>query len=207
MSSLFFEMKDTYKTISASATGEFRDRGSKFLAYAYPVDSELLAKKIIADIRKKHHDARHHCFAYKIGFGDDIHRINDDGEPSGTAGKPIYGQILSFNLTDILLVVVRYFGGKLLGTGGLINAYRSAAEDALNHARIIEKTIDDRIEIHCSYEMLGDINRLLKIYKCRVLNRTFDEECHITIHIRKGLGAEFKEKLTAFRDLRYKVMN
>lgn len=177
------------------------------MAFAFPVDSELLAKPMIADIRKKYHDARHHCFAYKIGFESDIHRMNDDGEPSGTAGKPIYGQILSFDVTNILLVVVRYFGGRLLGTAGLIHAYRSAAKDALNHAQIIEKTICNTVEMHFGYENLNEINHLLKTHECRILKQQFDEKCHLTVHIRKGRSDEFTGRLTAFRDLQFELNN
>ncbi len=129
----------------------------------------------------------------------------DDGEPSGTAGKPIYGQILSFGVTNILLIVVRYFGGKLLGTGGLVRAYRCAAEDALNHAEIIEKTIDDAIEMHFRYDILNEINKILNAFECRIINQSFDEKCHIAIHIRKGLSASFIERISAFRDLQYKL--
>ena len=198
-------MNDTYKTISGIAAGEFKDRGSKFMAFAFPVDSELLAKNMIADLRKKYHDARHHCFAYKIGLKNDIHRTYDDGEPAGTAGKPIYGQILSFDVTNILVVVVRYFGGKLLGTGGLIRAYRGAAEDALNHAEMIEKTIDIAVEMHFGYEILNEINHILNSYDCKILEQSFDEKCHFTIHIRKGRSDEFTGRLAAFRNLDYKL--
>ena len=177
------------------------------MAFAFPVDSELLAKKMIADIKKKYHDARHHCYAYRIGFENDIHRIYDDGEPSGTAGKPIYGQILSFDVTNILLVVIRYFGGKLLGTGGLIRAYRNAAEDALNHAEMIEKTINDTVEMHFGYKILNDINHILNTYECKILKQSFDEKCHFSIHIRKGRSNEFAERLAAYRDLEYKLNN
>jgi uncharacterized YigZ family protein len=200
-------MKDTYKTISDRAEGEYKDRGSRFTAFVFPVDSESTAKTIIADIRKQYHDARHHCFAYKIGFENFIHRTYDDGEPSGTAGKPIYGQILSFGLTNILVVVVRYFGGKLLGTGGLIRAYRSAAENALNHAGIIERTIDDIVEIHFGYENQNNINLLMKTYKCKVLKRTFDKKCHLTVRIRKSQSEEFTGKISAFRNLNFKLLS
>jgi uncharacterized YigZ family protein len=198
-------MNDTFRTISGIAVGEFKDKGSKFMAFAFPVECESLAKSKIAEIKKKYHDARHHCFAYKIGYENDIHRLNDDGEPSGTAGKPIYGQILSFDVTNILLVVARYFGGRLLGTGGLIHAYRSAAENALNHAEIIVKTINDTVDMHFGYKMLNDINHLLNRYECKVLSRTFEEKCHFTVHIRKGRSAEFTGKLDAFRDIRYEL--
>jgi uncharacterized YigZ family protein len=198
-------MNDTFRTISGTAVGEFKDKGSKFLAFAFPVECESLVKNKIAEIKKKYHDARHHCYAYKIGCENNIHRVNDDGEPSGTAGKPIYGQILSFDVTNILLVVVRYFGGRLLGKGGLIHAYRSAAEDVLNHAEIIEKTINDTAVIHFGYELLNDINHLLNRYECMIMSRVFEEKCHFTVHIRKGRSAEFTGKLDAFRDIRYEL--
>ena len=200
-------MNDTYKTISLSTVGEFSDRGSKFMAFAFSVDSELSAKKMITDIKKKYHDARHHCFAYKIGFENDMYRTYDDGEPAGTAGKPIYGQILSFDVTNILLVVVRYFGGKLLGRGGLIRAYRSAAKDALNRAEMIEKTITDTVEMSFGYELLNDINHILNTCECRILKQSYDEKCHFTIHIRKGMSDEFTERLAAFKGLEYKLNN
>lgn len=194
-------MKDTYKTISKSARGEYKDRGSKFLAFAFPVGSEQLAKNTISDIRKKYHDARHHCFAYKIGVANPVHRTFDDGEPSGTAGKPIYGQILSFDVTNILIVVVRYFGGKLLGTGGLIQAYRCATEDALNHAVIIEKTIDAVCEIHFGYENQNDVNKVLNTCDSRIVKKYFDERCHLTVHIRKSQSEEFIGRISAIKDI------
>ncbi|MBN2212862.1 MAG: YigZ family protein [Bacteroidales bacterium] len=198
-------MKDTYKTISSSARGEHKDRGSKFIAFAYPVGSESTAKEIITDIKKQYHDARHHCYAYKIGIENDISRSYDDGEPSGTAGKPIYGQILSFGITNVLIVVVRYFGGRLLGTGGLIRAYRGATENALNHAEIIEKTIDHIVEINFGYENQGEINNVLKAYECKVIKQCFDEKCHLSIQIRKSQSEAFIKRISAFKNMDYKL--
>jgi uncharacterized YigZ family protein len=199
-------MKDTYKTISESAEGEYKDRGSKFLAFAFPVGSVQLAKNTISGIRKKYHDARHHCFAYKIGVTNPVHRTFDDGEPSGTAGKPVYGQILSFDLTNILIVVVRYFGGKLLGTGGLIQAYRCAAENALKHAVIIEKTIDAVCQIHFGYENQNDVNKVLNTFDYSIVKKYFDEKCHLTIHIRKSQSEEFIERISAIKDISLKLI-
>lgn len=199
-------MKDTYNTISKSAEGEYKDRGSKFLAFAFPVVSEQLAKNTVSDIRKKYHDARHHCFAYKIGVTNPVHRTFDDGEPSGTAGKPIYGQILSFDVTNILIVVVRYFGGKLLGTGGLIQAYRCAAESAMNHAVIIEKTIDDVCEMHFGYESQNDVNKVLNACDSRIVKKYFDEKCHLTVHIRRSQSEEFIGRISAIKDISLKLI-
>ncbi len=124
--------KDTYKTIGKHSTGLYKDKGSKFIAHAFPVSSEAEIAELLQRLRKDYHDARHHCFAWALGFNRDFFKINDDGEPSGTAGKPIYGQILSHNLTNVLIVVVRYFGGTKLGIRGLINAYKGAAIDAIH---------------------------------------------------------------------------
>ena len=139
--------EDTYKTIENKSEGVFKDRGSKFIALAYPIGSENEAKKILADVRKEYHDACHHCYAYRIGADKQQFRSSDDGEPSGTAGKPIFNQIQSKDLTNIFIVVVRYFGGTLLGVPGLINAYKSATLDALNNAVSVIRTINDVYEV------------------------------------------------------------
>jgi uncharacterized YigZ family protein len=134
-------MTDSYKTIKKESQGYFKDKGSKFLAFAFPVKSEEEIKEILTRLRKEHHSARHHCYAWRLGSEEITFRANDDGEPSSTAGKPILGQLLSFEVTNILIIVVRYFGGTLLGVSGLINAYKNAAADSLNNAEIIEKII------------------------------------------------------------------
>ena len=140
-------MKDTYNTITAASEGLFTDRGSKFIAYAFPIKSEEEIKEYLEEIKKEHWKARHHCYAWRLGIDGNTYRANDDGEPSGTAGKPILGQLDSFEITDTLVVVVRYFGGTKLGVGGLINAYKSAAIDALQQVEIISKTIDNYYKI------------------------------------------------------------
>ena len=145
---------DSYRTIESNSEGNFKDRGSKFLAFAFPVQNEEQIKIFIGDLKKRYHDARHHSYAYRIYPENPVYRVNDDGEPSGTAGKPIYGQILSNNLMNILIVVVRYFGGTLLGTSGLINAYRAAALDCIDKARIIERTIESTLILNFDYEKL-----------------------------------------------------
>ncbi len=194
--------KDTYQTIVAPAEGLFKEKGSKFIAFAYPIESEDKAKMIITDLRKKYFDARHHCFAYKLGIDNILYRIYDDGEPSGTAGKPIYGQIQSFNLTNVLILVVRYFGGKLLGTGGLINAYKHAAEDALLHAKIENRIISYKADLYFNHKEISDIMRLLNNFGCAISEQNFNEICHLTVKIKRSLISEFKSKLEGFKSLK-----
>ncbi len=198
-------MTDLYKTIQSPCSGEYRDRGSKFLAFGFPVVSEEEAKNIVAELKKKYHDARHHCFAYNIGAEGLYRRVNDDGEPSGTAGKPIYGQILSAGLSDILIVVIRYFGGTLLGTGGLIRAYRTASENALNNAVVVEKTVDDTVELTFGYEFMNEIKKILKKYGCRLENQQFDEMCHFWIRIRTSNTVPFIQHISGLKDAKVVV--
>jgi len=148
-------MEDVFQTIEKESQGYFKDKGSKFYAFAYPVKNEDEIKEILARLRKEHHSARHHCYAWRLGTENVTSRANDDGEPSSTAGKPILGQLQSFNVTNILIVVVRYFGGTLLGVSGLINAYRSAAADALKNADIKQKIIEKEITLDFTYHELA----------------------------------------------------
>ncbi len=193
--------QDSYKTIAALSEGFFKDKASKFFSYAYPVESEEECKKILVELKKKYHSARHHCYSYRIGVTDELHRLNDDGEPSGTAGRPIYGQIVSYELTNILIVVVRYFGGILLGTSGLINAYKLAATDSLKNAKIIEKTITDTIELSFDYKYTNDIIRLLNMYNSTILSQRFEEMCYFKIQIRKSLTGQFTGKIKTYGDI------
>lgn len=177
-------MEDTYKTIWKTSEGLFKDKGSKFISYAFPVESEDEIRNIILTIKKEHHSARHHCYAWRLGHEKLVFRANDDGEPSSTAGKPILGQIQSYDLTNILIVVVRYFGGTLLGVSGLINAYRNAAQDAILQAEIIEKLVEKQILIEFDY---GVMNEVMKIFKDEKLPQTepkFDLRCQIKTQIR-----------------------
>ena len=177
-------MEDTYKTISKTSEGLFKDKGSKFISYAFPVESEDEIRNIILTIKKEHHSARHHCYAWRLGHEKLVFRANDDGEPSSTAGKPILGQIQSYDLTNILIVVVRYFGGTLLGVSGLINAYRNAAQDAILQAEIIEKLVEKQLLIEFDY---GVMNEVMKIFKDEKLPQTepkFDLRCQIKTQIR-----------------------
>ena len=155
-------MSDTYKTISSPAEGIYKEKGSKFLSFAIPVKTAEEIKEIIKEYRKQYYDARHVCYAYMLGAEHKDFRANDDGEPSGTAGRPILGQINSRELTDILVIVVRYFGGVLLGTGGLVVAYKEATADALNQAEIIEKTVDEVISVRFDYLLMNDVMRIIK---------------------------------------------
>ena len=157
---------DTYKTIAAESKGLFKDRGSRFIAIARPVSSQEEIKTVLEDLRKEYHDARHHCYAWMLTPDRQAWRVNDDGEPSGTAGRPIMGQINSRELTNIVVVVIRYFGGTLLGVSGLINAYRSAAEDALANARIIEKHVTESWLVTFPYTSMNDVMKVLKDEGC-----------------------------------------
>ena len=155
-------MEDLYRTVEVVAEGLYKEKGSKFLAFVYPVATEEQIREIITGIKGKYYDARHHCYAWRLGAAKNHFRMNDDGEPSSTAGKPIFGQIQSFDLTNVLIVVVRYFGGTKLGVSGLINAYREAAADAIRNAVIVEKTVDEILRIRFSYLVLNDVMKVIK---------------------------------------------
>jgi len=187
---------DSYKIIKTLSQGIFRDKGSKFLSFAYPVSDNESIKPLIDELKKKYHDARHHCFAYMIGYQRQNWRINDDGEPSGTAGKPILGQINSAGLTNILIVVVRYFGGTLLGTSGLINAYKCAAADAINSAEITELFVKDYYLIKFPYELLSAVMKILKEENAGLSNQIFDINCSIKIDFRISNKQRILEKLS-----------
>ncbi len=178
-------MSDIYKTILASTEGIYKEKGSKFLSFAIPVHDVNDIKELVKNYRKQYYDARHVCYAYMIGTEHKEWRANDDGEPSGTAGRPIIGQINSRELTNILVIVVRYFGGVLLGTSGLITAYKEAAADALNQAAIIEKTIDAAVSVHFEYVLMNDVMRIVKDTNAQIVAQSFDNHCLMTLTIRK----------------------
>ncbi len=184
---------DTYLTIRTFSEGDYKEKGSRFLASAWPVRSTEEIREIIGRIRKEHHSARHHCYAWVIGPDRLTWRVNDDGEPSGTAGKPILGQINSSSLTNILIVVTRYFGGKLLGASGLINAYRTAAENAIRNAEIIEMTVQDYYELNFPWSAMNDVMRLIKEEGLGQSDQRFGEGCRINISFRHSV----KEKIIA----------
>jgi len=176
---------DTYKTIAAPAIGDFRDRGSKFLAFAYPITSEQQIKSIIDKLKSEHSKANHHCWAMRLTPDRGVFKLNDDGEPSGTAGRPILNTLLSHDLTNILIVVVRYFGGTLLGVPGLINAYKSAAVDALANGQIVSKTVNDIYAIKFNYLQMNEVMRIIKENDLEILAQQFDNDCSIELSIRK----------------------
>ena len=177
--------EDTYNTIDEPSEGIFRDKGSKFIAYAYPFKDENKLKEIISELKSLHPKARHHCWAYRLTPDRSVFRINDDGEPSGTAGRPILNVLLSMDVTNILIVVVRYFGGTLLGVPGLINAYKTSAQEALTVANIVERTVNDVYEIEFDYLQMNNIMRVVKESEVNVLSQDFDMSCKITLEIRK----------------------
>lgn len=196
------EYTDTYKTIGAPAEGQYKEKGSKFIAYAFPVSNEQQVKEIAARIKKEHHSARHHCFAWRLGTDQQLFRVNDDGEPSGTAGRPIFGQIQQHELTDILVVVVRYFGGILLGTSGLTNAYKQAASDVLTNADIVEKIVETAIEVNFDYEAMNDFMTLLKEFQLEMQESHFDLKCKAKILVRNKLTSIVMEKLAKIDHLK-----
>lgn len=178
--------KDTYKTINVSPEETlFKDKNSKFFGYAFPVFSEEDIKSSLEEIRKKHHAARHHCYAWQLGTEKFRFRANDDGEPSNTAGMPIYGQIQAFEVTNILIVSVRYFGGVKLGVGGLINAYRNSAKLALEASKIVEKTINVEYQLNFGYDMMNKVQRIIKERKIAIVNQKLELACEYIISIRK----------------------
>ena len=174
-------MKDLYLTIQRPSEGIYKEKGSKFLAFAFQVDNEETIKQHLATLKKQYHDARHHCFAWRLGPELTRYRISDDGEPSGSAGKPIYGQIVSRELSDLLVVVVRYFGGTKLGVGGLINAYRSAASDALDHTSIIECKLYDRLKLEFGYDRMNAVMKVIKDLQLDFEEQEFDMDCSLVL--------------------------
>lgn len=200
-------MTDSYKTINKATEGLFKDRGSKFLAFCYPVNNEDEIKNILKDLRKEYFDARHHCYAYRLGADKSKFRANDDGEPSNTAGKPILGQIQSFDITNILIVVIRYFGGTLLGVGGLIVAYRSAALDALKRAEIVEKTVKSLIDIRFDYKDMNNVMKILKSKRVKQLIQTFNLDCYIRLSIRQSEAEALVSRFKKIETLQYEVVS
>jgi len=176
---------DTYRTIAEPADGIFRDKGSKFIAYAYPFRDENKLKEIIAQLKAEHPKARHHCWAYRLTPDRSIFRVNDDGEPSGTAGRPILNVLLSQDITNVLVVVVRYFGGTLLGVPGLINAYKTATQEAIDVAEVVERTVNDVYAVHFDYLQMNDVMKIVKEYDLKVLSQNFDTSCTIHVEMRK----------------------
>jgi uncharacterized YigZ family protein len=189
------ELKDSYLTIAEATESAMRERSSKFLAYAYPVTNEEQIRQHLEALRKEYYDATHHCYAWRLGPHGEQFRANDDGEPSGTAGKPILGQLLSHDVTDCLIVVVRYFGGTKLGVSGLIQAYKEAAADVLAESKIIEKTVDTHLRIDFSYMAMNDVMRIIKDENPRIIEQKFDNLCTIRLAVRQSKEATLMGKL------------
>ena len=189
------ELKDTYKSIAEVSEGLFRDNGSRFIARAYPVESESEVKEIVSALRKEYFDARHHCYAYRIGLEGAIWRASDDGEPSGSAGRPILGQIDSAGLSDVLVVVIRYFGGIKLGIPGLIRAYKTSTADALAAARVVEKVAGRWYTLHFPYDSLPAAMKVVKDLGLPQRGQSFLEDCSLEVRVRRSLEADFLERI------------
>ena len=196
-------MDDTYKTISGISESVFTEKRSKFIAIAIPVRSVAEIKNLLEQYQKKYYDARHVCYAYMLGPERKDFRANDNGEPSGTAGKPILGQINSHELTDVLVIVVRYFGGIKLGTSGLIVAYRTAASQALAEATVIEKTVDDEVTVAFEYPFMNDVMRIAKEESPEIMEQSYDMDCIMTLRIRKSQMPRLRSRLEKVETLRF----
>ena len=197
---------DTYHTIAGPAEGLYKEKGSKFLAFAFPVRSVEEVKQHLDRLRKEYFDARHHCYAYILGPRKDAYRVNDDGEPSGTGGRPIHRQLLSADLTDTLIVVVRYFGGILLGASGLANAYKAAARDAIGNAEVVEKTIDVIYRLHFEYALMNDVMRMLKELGVQPRNQEFNLDCRMDVSVRQSQSVRVYDALSKLYGLGIEVL-
>lgn len=186
---------DEYRTVAHEATGIYKEKGSRFLAFAYNVTSADEAKALVKEKQKQFHDARHHCYAWRLGAGDGETKVGDDGEPSGTAGRPILGQILSAELTNIVVIVVRYFGGIKLGTCGLIVAYKTATADALQNADIVLRTFNARLSVSFPYLAMNGVMKTLKDSTANVEAQNFDTDCQMTLSVRIGEKDRLVERL------------
>ncbi len=188
-------MRDTYYTVAQNTEGIYKEKGSKFIAYLHPIQTEEQLKEIVKHYKKTYYDARHHCYACILYPQNPLYKAADDGEPSHTAGTPILNQLKSANLMNVLCVVVRYFGGTKLGVPGLIHAYKTATEDAINNAKVIEKEITSVLKVQFAYPQLNDILKIQKDTRATILNQVFDNDCEITLEIRLKNSDELKERL------------
>ena len=187
--------EDSYKVVTTPGEGLYKEKGSKFFAEAFQVHSEAEVKAKVAEIKKKYFDAKHHCYAFIIGPDKSCYRSSDDGEPSGTAGKPILNQILSKDLTNVCVVVTRYFGGQLLGVPGLINAYKTSAREALDNCGVMEKTVDEVYSVSFGYPLLNEVMRILKEENLEQRNAKFELDCYLEIAVRKSISNKIVDKL------------
>ena len=197
---------DTYKTIAKPSEGTFKDRGSKFIGYAYPVTSESEVKNILGLLRADHSKARHFCWALRLSPDRSVFRLNDDGEPSGTAGRPILNCLLSADVANILIVVVRYFGGTLLGVPGLINAYKTAAQEAIKTAEVVEKTVNDIYRLKFEYLQMNEVMKIIKDDDLEISNQNFDNNCSLEITVRKSQLNQVLQKLDKVDRLAYEYL-
>ena len=195
-------IRDSYKSIPAPAEGLFKDNGSRFISFAFPVETEEEIKDIVAELKKKYHDARHHCYAYRLGYLGDRFRANDDGEPSGSAGRPILGQIDSRGLSDVLVVVVRYFGGIKLGIPGLIRAYKTSTAEALDNAGAVEKIAGKWFRIDFGYGAMNQVMKVLKDMDLRQKDQDFGNECSLKAWVRLSMEDDFKDRLSGVEGCR-----
>ena len=196
-------MADSYLTIEKYTEAIYKEKGSKFLAFAYPVNNQDEIKQILTDLRKKYYDATHHCYAYILGFDKEEFRMNDDGEPSSTAGKPIYGQLLSNNLTNVLVVVVRYFGGTKLGVSGLIKAYKTSTQVCLESAVIVEKKVMRFYKITFAYDKMNAVMSFLKQINAQQKHHSFDMECSIDVLINEEYSNKFEEEISKISNVKF----
>lgn len=194
---------DEYRTIKSLSEGQYSEKRSKFLAFALPVDNVDEVRELVAQYQKKYYDARHACYAYMIGADRQTFRANDNGEPSGTAGKPILGQINSNELTNILIIVVRYFGGIKLGTSGLIQAYKAAAAEAISNAEIVTKTVDENLSVVYEFPMMNSVMKVIKDLNPKIISQGYETDCTMTLQIRKGMIPELKSRLSKIDTLRF----
>jgi len=198
--------EDTYKTISKSSEGVFRDRGSKFMAYAFPIKSEEEFRNILSKIKSEHPKARHYCWALRLTTDKSVFRLNDDGEPAGTAGRPILNTLLSLDVTDVAVIVVRYFGGTLLGVPGLIHAYKTASVEALKNTDIIEKTITDCYHIEFDYPHINEVMKIVKEETLHIKSQMLDNQCSIEILIPKTRLNQVIEKFKKIDKIKMKYL-
>jgi len=195
---------NSFKTIKAPSQGIYKEKGSKFIAFAIPINSEPQFKEELSSIKKEYHDAGHHCYGFSIGAEGKLYRYSDDGEPNNSAGKPIYGQLLSFGVTNITIIVIRYFGGTKLGVGGLITAYKEAAKDALNNATIIEQEVTESISISFKYETMNSIMGLVKTFELEIVEQQFELDCVIKLNCPKRNKLQLESKLELIQNINYK---
>lgn len=197
---------DCYRTIAKPAEGIYKEKGSKFIAFAYPTYSEEEFKEHLNHLKKEYYNARHHCYAFKFGLDDNNYRYSDDGEPNNSAGAPIYGQIQSFEITNVAIIVIRYFGGTKLGVGGLITAYKEAARDALENAQIVEQTVDNFYRLEFSYEIMSDVMNFVKQQQLNITNQTLEETGTIEFRIRESEADNMVQLLEKIKNLKITLL-